>query len=226
MLLVQNDAVEGFGSYLEHLAEAGAEVELLRAYTGSRFPASNYDAFLIGPTPHPANDAEKIPYLNRGLVFLQSLAAEGKLVLGVCCGGQILSRVLGGGVVRSPRREVGVYAAELTREGAADPLFRGFPRAFPVFHWHADMFTVPHGGALLARGDPCPNQAFRHGSLHGLTFHLEIGCAEASLWADAYPDELKAVGKTREQVLRECAEAEPEMRRLSGLLIRNLLSLA
>ncbi len=30
--------------------------------------------------------------------------------------------------------------------------------------------------------------------------------------ADAYPAELEAVGKTREQLLDECGEREPEMR--------------
>ena len=58
-----------------------------------------------------------------------------------------------------------------------------------------------------------------------MIFHLEINRVEAERWASAYPDELKAVGKTRDQVLDECKEREPEMRRLASMLVDNFLSL-
>jgi len=43
--------------------------------------------------------------------------------------------------------------------------------------------------------------------------------------ADAYPMELKAVGKPRELVVEECREREPEMRGLARLLIDNFLNM-
>jgi GMP synthase-like glutamine amidotransferase len=87
------------------------------------------------------------------------------------------------------------------------------------------MFKVPPGGRLLARGDPCPIQAYSWRNIRGVIFHLEIDHNEAERWASAYPDELEFVGKTKTQVLDECVAREAEMRRLAGLLIDNFLAL-
>jgi hypothetical protein len=61
--------------------------------------------------------------------------------------------------------------------------------------------------------------------MYGVIFHLEIGSAEASRWADAYPNEIMEVGKTREQILAECSANEAEMERLARILVRNFLKL-
>jgi GMP synthase-like glutamine amidotransferase len=74
-------------------------------------------------------------------------------------------------------------------------------------------------------GEPCPIQAFGLGNVRGVIFHLEIDRREAGRWARAYPAELEAVGKTREKVLEECREREPEMRELAYLLMENFLGL-
>lgn len=88
-------------------------------------------------------------------------------------------------------------------------MFSGFPPEFPVFHWHSDMFEVPHDGELLVEGDSCPIQSFGQGNVWGIIFHLEISSSEAERWAYTYPSELDAVRKTKEQVVNECREREP-----------------
>ncbi|HIH88039.1 TPA: hypothetical protein HA344_02370, partial [Candidatus Bathyarchaeota archaeon] len=135
-------------------------------------------------------------------------------------------RLLGAEVVRSPRKEVGGYTVTLTDAGISDPLFRDFPAAVPVFHWHSDMFKVSPGGRLLARGDPCPIQAYAWRNVRGVIFHLEIDHREADRWASAYPAELEAVGKTKAQVIEECRVREPEMKRLAERLVDNFLNLS
>jgi GMP synthase-like glutamine amidotransferase len=94
-----------------------------------------------------------------------------------------------------------------------------------VFQWHSDMFKIPPGGRLLARGDPCPIQAYVWKNVRGVIFHLEINHVEAGRWVSAYPDELMAVSKTRAQVLDECKARESEMKRLASLLVENFLNL-
>ena len=136
----------------------------------------------------------------------------------------MLAKLLGGEVLRSPRKEIGGYKVALTEQGLSDPLFHGFPSEFPVFHWHSDVFTIPPGGSLLATGNPCRIQSFRKDNVWGVIFHLEITTQDAMRWADAYPDEPKAIGKTREQVLDECKAKEPEMRALAIKLMQNFLS--
>ena len=135
----------------------------------------------------------------------------------------MLAKLLGGELVKSPSKEIGGYIVKLTERGAADLLYQGFPLEFPVFHWHSDMFTVPPDGGLLATGEPCPIQSFRKGNVWGVIFHLEITSSDAARWADAYPEERKAIGKTREQVLSECRESESEMKKLAEKLMQNFL---
>ena len=112
----------------------------------------------------------------------------------------------------------------MTAAGRLDALFQGFPGSFPVFHWHSDTFAIPAGAAWLALGPGCPHQAFRHGRVAGLQFHLEIGAADAGGWARTYPGELAASGKCRAQIVGEIRAAEGEMKRLAALLLDNFLA--
>ena len=199
VLIIQNDPPETLGLYETYLRER-ASVTLLKAYemleNDSFPPVSDYDSFVIGPTPISANDARKHAFLRKEWSYLEEIVASGKPCLGVCCGGQMLAIVLGGTVRKSPKKEVGGYTVELTADGISDPLFNSFPSSFPVFHWHSDMFTVPYGGKLLATGDPCPIQGYRKDNVWGIIFHLEITTEDAQRWANAYPEEPAMIGKT------------------------------
>jgi GMP synthase (glutamine-hydrolysing) len=229
VMIVQNDATENLGLYEVFLRER-VNVDVVHAYSmksSEAFPGTEgYSAFIVGPTPISANHVQKHPFLVREWEYLSRVVGSGKPVLGVCCGGQMLARLLGAEVVKSPRKEVGGYTVTMTDAGSTDPLFRGFPREIPVFHWHSDMFKVPQGGQLLVRGDPCPIQAYAWRNVRGVIFHLEIDQYEADRWASAYPSELEEVGKTKNQVLEECQEREPEMRRLAESLVDNFIALA
>ena len=229
VLVIQNDPPETLGLYETYLRERAA-VTLIKAYelpeTEPFLPVNDYDAFVIGPTPISANDALEHNFLRKEWSYLKEIVDSGKPCLGVCCGGQMLSIVLGGEVVKSPCKEVGGYTVSLTGDGLDDQLFHGFPGKFPVFHWHSDMFTVPPGGKLLATGTPCPIQAYRKGNVWGAIFHLEITSGDAKRWASAYPDEPAVIGKTVEQVIKECEVTEKKMSKLAGLLIDNFLKQA
>ena len=230
ILVIQNDRTECLGLYEEYLKEKQIEHRVLHAYRlgpdESFPPTEEFDAFIVGPTPISANDTDRHLFLAKEWGYLNEVIRSGKPCLGVCCGGQMLARRLGARVVTSPEKEVGGYEVRLTEYGSRDPLFAGFQREFPVFHWHSDMFEVPPGGRLLAEGDPCPIQAFGWGKVRGIIFHLEINSSEAGRWADTYPAELDAVGKTRQQVLAECRERELEMGRLARRLMENFLGLS
>ena len=230
VLIVQNDETENLGLYEEYLKEKALEHKILHAYNlepeDPLPPVAEFDAFIIGPTPISANDVDEHPFLRKEWGHLGEIIESGKPCLGVCCGGQMLARRLGAEVRRSPEKEIGGYEVRLTEEGVEDPLFASFPAKFPVFQWHSDMFEIPPGGRLLVEGAPCPIQAFGWGNVWGVIFHLEVDSLETGRWADAYPAELEAVKKTRQQVLDECKEREPEMRELASLLMYNFLNLS
>jgi GMP synthase (glutamine-hydrolysing) len=229
VLIIQNDEPETLGLY-ESILKTKSKVELIHAYAmkpGDKFPKQeDFDAFVVGATPISANDVEKHRFLRTEWEYLKQITVSGKPLLGVCCGGQMLSRLLGGEVKPSPEREIGGYTVKLTEEGLKDSLFRGFPQEFPVFHWHSEMFTVPPGGYLLATGSPCPIQAFGHNNVRGLIFHLELTVEDVRRWAEAYPLEPELIGKTIEEAINECEERKDEMSKLAERLIDNLLEMA
>jgi GMP synthase (glutamine-hydrolysing) len=227
VLIIQNDPPETLGLYETYLREQTG-LTLIKAYEmkpEETFPpVEQFTHFLIGPTPISANDALNHTFLRKEWKYLEKIVESGKPCLGVCCGGQMLAKLLGGEVKKSPSKEMGGYMVSLTPEGLSDPLYTGFPDKFPVFHWHSEMFTVPPGGKLLATGDPCPIQSYRKDNIWGIIFHLEVTTADAIRWADAYPSEPQAIGKTREQVLEECESTESQMKALAEKLMKNFLS--
>ena len=227
VLIIQNDPPETLGLYEEYLRQ-NTDLTLIHAYQMAQHqefpPIEQFSHFIIGPTPISANDALNHEFLRKEWKYLQKIIDSGKPCLGVCCGGQMLAILLGGQVRKSPSKEIGRYTVALTEHGLSDSLFRRFPEEFPVFHWHSDMFTVPPSGVLLATGAPCPIQSFRKDNVWGVIFHLEITPRDAMRWANAYPDEPRAIGKSSEQVVAECRESESEMKTLAMKLMKNFLS--
>jgi GMP synthase-like glutamine amidotransferase len=227
ILAIQNCAVEGFGQYERRLVARGVDYMLVHPYRGQRVPpAEEFDVLLVGGTPISAYAVEEHPFLLAEYRALQGAVAAGKTCFGICCGAQLLAQILGAEVRRCEQMEIGGYQVRLTRAGGEDALLRGFPARFPVFHWHGDTFSIPAGADLLVEGDGCRNQMFRWGSLVGVQFHLEVSASEAALWADAYPDELAEIGKSKVQVVAECRARQDEMTHLADRLMDNLLEIA
>jgi len=225
LLLVQNCATEGFGRYHDRLVERGVACTTVAAYTGAAFPDSTaFDAVWVGGTPDSARELGRHPHLQQSGAFLRQMLDAGVPCFGICCGAQLLALLCGGLIERSPAPEIGVYQEVVTPSGRRDPLLQGFPDRFPAFAWHFDAFTVPPGGALLVSGDRCPAQMFRCGDAAGVLFHLEVNAAAAGVWADAYAGELEAVGKSRDDIVREAAAAESEMLTLADRLVDNFLA--
>ena len=88
-----------------------------------------------------------------------------------------------------------------------------------------DTFEIPAGAVHLAEGEACGHQAFRRGGAVALQFHLEVTAADVARWADAYRDELRRVGETRDRVVAACERCEERMRPLAERLMANFLAL-
>jgi GMP synthase (glutamine-hydrolysing) len=225
VLLIQNCSVEGFGFYEVVLRRIASDVKVIHPYRGEPFPgARDFDAVIIGGTPVSAYLWETHPYLREEHSFLKTIIAEDIPCLGICFGAQLLSLILGGTVTNSLRKEIGIYQIELTEFGKNDPCLTGFPARFSVFQWHGDTFFVPPLANLLAVGQTCRNQMFRLGRAVGVQFHLEIDSQEAGSWCDAYAEELKSFGKTKDHISAQFKPAEKQMALLAEKLIHNFLN--
>nr|MBC7244071.1 glutamine-hydrolyzing GMP synthase [Chloroflexota bacterium] len=103
------------------------------------------------------------------------LLAEGKPILGICYGMQLLAHELGGRVVPATYREYG--PAELSVLDSHNPLFCGLPSTLHVWMSHGDQVqALPPGCQPLASTASVPIAAFgdEQQRIYGLQFHPEV----------------------------------------------------
>jgi GMP synthase-like glutamine amidotransferase len=115
------------------------------------------------------------PWLVPEKASIAKVIAEGKPVLGVCLGGQLIADVLGGKVFQNPEYEIGWYPIRLLESARRHPFFAHFPEEITVMHWHGDRFQLPPEATLVADSEACPSQAYLCGDrVVGLQFHIEV----------------------------------------------------
>jgi GMP synthase-like glutamine amidotransferase len=135
-------------------------------------------------------------------------------VLGLCFGGQMLARVLGGEVYRGDVAEIGWLPVRTT-----DPEL--VPEG-PWFQWHFDTFTTPPGATLIAESD-VGAQAFVSGRSLGLQFHPEVTPEIMHDWVRAYRHELDDEGVDPDALLAETDRNAEENRRTAMRLLERYL---
>src|SRR6266540_2122738 len=124
-----------------------------------------------------------LPHLEATMELIRRAAAQGTPTLGICLGGQLAAHALGGRAYRATEGlEFGWIQLELTPAGRADAVLGALDQRADVFAAHYDVFDLPPGATLLARGADRPNQAFRLGSVVGLQFHPEVDAALVAQW--------------------------------------------
>ncbi len=134
-----------------------------------------YHGLIVLGGPMNCDQVTRHRHLATEVAAIQTAIRDGKPVLGICLGAQLLARALGAPVTGNHRKEIGWYDVGPTREGEKDPLFRHFDGHEKIFQWHGDTFAIPHGAVHLAASADCTHQAFRFGqNVYGLQFHLEV----------------------------------------------------
>jgi GMP synthase-like glutamine amidotransferase len=113
------------------------------------------------------------PWIAAEIELIRQAAAIDLPVLGICFGGQLISKALGGHISKAPNLQIGWFRVESTAE-ASTLIDTQLPSSFEVFEWHEDTFSVPAGGIPLFYGECVKQQGFLHGRCLALQFHLEI----------------------------------------------------
>ena len=193
-LIVQHEGPTPPGLVSDWLAQRAARVEILRIDLEDRVPdAREYDLIVSLGSEFPAFD-DSVPFIARETQLIRQAADADVPVLGLCFGGQLMARVLGGRSFRADRSEIGWLPVrtndpELVAEG-------------PWFQWHFDSFTVLPGAKLIAETDIGP-QAYVIGRSLGLQFHPEVTPQIMDAWVSAYRHELDAQGVDPDGLLEE-----------------------
>ncbi len=145
-----------------------------------------YHGLIVLGGPMNCDQVTRHRHLATEVTAIQQAVRDGKPVLGICLGSQLLARALGAPVTPNRVKEIGWYDVAPTAEGRKDPLFQHFADSERIFHWHGDTFAIPHGAVHLAASTDCAHQAFRFGhNAYGLQFHLEVDEPMIHRWLQA-----------------------------------------
>jgi GMP synthase (glutamine-hydrolysing) len=128
-----------------------------------------------------AND--DLPYIRREIRLIREAISNGRPVLGVCLGSQLIAKALGAKIYSNAVKEIGWAPVTFTDAARRDPLFAGLAGPEVICHWHGETFDLPSGAERLASSANCQNQAFRWGDrVYGLQFHLEVTPEMIAQW--------------------------------------------
>jgi len=177
LLVFQHVPYEILGSLDPLLRAAGFRIRYVNfgRQPDARPDSSRYHGLIVLGGPMNCDQSDRYPHLATEIELIQETIDEGKPVLGICLGAQLIARALGARVTANATREIGWYELSPTTAGCADPLFTHFGERQMIFQWHGDTFDIPRGATHLATSPECTNQAFRYNdNVYGLQFHLEV----------------------------------------------------
>jgi GMP synthase-like glutamine amidotransferase len=205
-LILQHEEPTPPGLVTEWLGGHGASVETFRIDADDReVDPTRYDLIVSLGSEFAAFDDTK-PFVPREASLLRRAVDAEVPVLGLCFGGQMLARVLGGEVYRSSDAEIGWLPVQST-----DPEM--VPEG-PWFQWHFDTFALPPGATLMAKTVVGP-QAFVQGRNLGLQFHPEVTTEIMTDWVRVYRHELDADGVDPDALLAETKRRAVDTKRMS-----------
>ena len=189
----QHVPFEGLGSIEEWITLSGHSLTSTRFFESAVLPEiSDIDWLIVMGGPMSVNNEKQYPWLAAEKKFIRQAIDEGKTVLGICLGSQLVSAALGAKVYQNKEKEIGWFDIELTCFAKSDKLFFDIENRIKVFHWHGDTFDLPEKAVLLAFSKGCKNQAYSYkDKVLALQFHLEPTISSLQEMIDFGRDELK-----------------------------------
>ena len=149
--------------------EANVYCEII-PYSKSFEFEGNLKGIILSGSPFSVNDE------NAPVISVKSLLGQVP-VLGICYGAQLSTKLFGGRVEKSSKREYG--RAQMQTGQAGDPLLKEVEPKSQVWMSHGDsILELPAGFEVLATTESIPVAAFKYSGeahpLYGLQFHPEV----------------------------------------------------
>ena len=197
LVIEQEYSLRGLGLLGERLEASGLPYRSLQAWDERVDDLDVHDAAAViplGGIAHAWDDG--VPALRSQRALLREAVEQRVPVFGICLGGQLLARALGGDVRAAQTPETGWLEITPTAEARDDPVFHVLDSATGVYQWHYDVFEPPPGSRVLARSEAAPNQGFRVDGTDawGIQFHPEVTPELWELWIARNRSEVEEAG--------------------------------
>ena len=173
---MHHDHVSPTGPVGERFRERGFETQEILVVQEHQFGEPNvtftfpdfadYDVIVPLGAPWGAWDDDRIgAWLKPELDFISEAISTDVPIFGICFGGQLLARALGGSVSPGPKPEIGWTVVHTDRPDLVP--------AGPWFQFHYDRWQLPAEALEIARNSAA-SQAFTNGRNLGVQFHPEL----------------------------------------------------
>ncbi len=226
-LFIEHDHISLGGPIWRSLEKHGYEIERFLIVPESNYDSPNitttfpnfneYDLLVPMGAPYGAYEDDRIGnWLLPELEKLKQAHNDGIPILGICFGGQLMARALGGSVARAPKAEVGWIEIESDDKTL-------IPTG-PWFAYHWDSWMTPKGATEIAKTDTA-NQAFVMGRTLALQFHPEVDpeVLEAWLSRESGCVEITGEGVDLDQLRKETLEQEIGSNKRAAELVDSFL---
>jgi GMP synthase (glutamine-hydrolysing) len=216
VLLIQHAEVEKPGTIAEVITSAGYPIQPIRAFDGQPVPqaASDAQGLVIMGGPMGVYERDRYPFLREELHLIGNTLAEGKPILGICLGSQLVAAALGAEVKKGRFKEIGWYSVSPTEAATADALLAGIDHSFVALHWHGDVFDLPCGAVSLASSQLTECQAFRYQkNIYGFLFHIETTAEILRGMVATFADELRQEGMDGQAIMQGAGKYLPGLQR-------------
>jgi GMP synthase-like glutamine amidotransferase len=163
-----------------------------RLFAGEPLPDQEaFDLLAVMGGPMGAHDDVKYPWLAGEKRFIELSIKEGKRVIGICLGAQLIADVMGARIDKNRHREIGWFPITRSNVAVTTVIGQLLPDSFYAFHWHGDTFDIPAGAVHLGESSACKNQGFvAEDRVVALQFHLEATPESITALLDNCGDEL------------------------------------
>ena len=187
--IFRHGATEGAGYFAEYLDQHQIPWRLIALDQGQEVPLDLESAAGLAFMGGAMSVNDDLAWISRSVELIQRAVVQNLPVIGHCLGGQLLSRALGGLVVRNPQPEIGWHPVRVI-PGASTAAWLGDHGEFDVFEWHNETFTIPQAATQILVNSNCTNQAFVWGPHIAMQFHIEMTPDMVHSWCQDWRHEV------------------------------------
>jgi len=190
---IQHVPFEDLGVIQTWAEEKGASISVTQVFQKAVFPScEEFDWLFVMGGPMNIYEDTIYPWLCKEKEFIRSAIDNGKQVIGICLGAQLIADACGGRVYKNAHTEIGWFPVKVNQSEKHPAWIQGMPSEFQAFHWHGDTFDVPQEATLFLTSAACTNQGFYidSGRIIAMQCHFELTPAGAqNLIAHCYKNE-------------------------------------
>jgi GMP synthase-like glutamine amidotransferase len=178
---IRHEPFEGLANINKWIQSNNHHLTYTHVYLNENFPlVDDFDLLIIMGGTASVYEKKSFPWLIKEKEFVQKVINEGKKVIGICLGAQMLADALESQVYKGTGKEIGWFPVEFNTSGL--PELKFLPDKLKVFHWHGDTFDLPQGAVRICSSELFQNQGFVYGkNVMALQFHCEMNIDQLTM---------------------------------------------